>query len=163
MRWSKLKKNVEATFTECLHGKIQIHSTCYQCSCGRAWITVDGKELVDLSTMLSGLIYQCVYHETTITNCKKHPAVKDEERIEGNLIERGEFSRFDFHKACWNYLHSSLHDSLNNNNPLIVSLAVLNSKVGKQTLNKMLASKLHPLTRRLIEIRLKKQYGLSNE
>jgi hypothetical protein len=154
MRWSKLKKTVEDTFAESVRGRIHVFSTRYQCSCGRAWITVNGKELVDLSTMLSRLIYRCYYHEATNTNCLTHPAVKDEDRTPGNLVERGEFSRFDFHEACWNYIHSNLNESLSSNNPLIVALAVLNGKVGKQKLNKMLAGDLHPLPKKLIEIRI---------
>jgi hypothetical protein len=155
MKWSKLKKLVEDTFAQDIKGRVHVYSTNYQCSCGRAWITVDGKELVDLSTMLSGLLYRCVYHEATKTDCAKHPAMPDEERKSGNLVEPGEFSRFDLHKACWEYVHASVNDSLRSQNPLIVSLAVLNAKVGKGRLERLSAQKLHPLTRSLIEVRLK--------
>ena len=75
-------------------------------------------------------------------------------RTPGRLVEPGEFSRFDLHEACWAYIHSSVNDSLNSNNPLIASLAVLNTKVGKGRLKKLAAQKLHPLTRRFLEIRL---------
>ena len=162
MKWSKLKKLVEDTFAEGVKGRVHVYSTRYQCSCGRAWIAVDGKELVDLSTMLSGLLYRCVYHEATNTDCVKHPAVPDEKRRPGNLVEPGEFSRFDLHEACWEYVHSSVNDSLKSRNPLIVSLAVLNAKVGKGRLEKLSAKKLHPLTRSLIEVRLK-SYGTPNK
>jgi hypothetical protein len=37
---------------------------------------------------------------------------------------------------------------------LIVSLAVLNAKVGKGRLKKLTRQKLHPLTRALLDIRL---------
>lgn len=155
MKWSKLKKLVEETFADGVKGRVQVYSTHYQCSCGRAWITVDGEELVDLSTMLSGLLHSCVYHEATNRDCVKHRAVPDEERRPENLVEPGEFSRFDFHEACWEYVHSSVNDSLNSQNPLVVSLAVLNAKVGKGRLKRLSEQKLHPLTRSLIEIRLK--------
>jgi hypothetical protein len=154
MRWSKLKKLVEDTFAENVKGRVHIYSTHYQCSCGRGWITVDGKELVDLSTMLSGLIYRCQYHEATNTDCATHPAVPDNERKPDNLVEPGEFSRFDLHEACWDYIHSSVNDSLSSHNPLIVSLAVLNAKVGKGRLERTASRRLHPLTRALLEIRL---------
>ena len=154
MKWSKLKKLVEDTFADSIRGRVHVYSTRYRCSCGRAWFTVDSKELVDLSTMLSGLIYRCIYHEATNTDCVKHPAVPDETREPGNLVEPGEFSRFDLHEACWEYVHSSVNDSLKSGNPLIVSLAVLNSKVGKGRLGKLAQSQLHPLTRALLEFRL---------
>lgn len=154
MRWSKLKKRVEDSFAGSVKGRVRIYSTHYQCSCGRGWITVDGEELVDLSTMLTGLIYRCIYHEATKTDCATHPAVPDEERRPGNLVEPGEFSRFDLHEACWEYIHSSVDDSLSSKHPLIVSLAVLNAKVGKGRLKRLAEQKLHPLTRALLEVRL---------
>lgn len=155
MKWSKLKKLVEDSFAGSVRGRVQIYSTHYQCSCGRGWITVDGEELVDLSTMLTDLIYRCFYHEATRTDCVTHPAVPDEARKPGNLVEPGEFSRFDLHEACWEYIHSSVNDSLKSNNPLIISLAVLNAKVGKGRLKRLAGQKLHPLTRALLEVRLK--------
>lgn len=154
MKWSKVKKLVESSFAPSVKGRVQIYSTHYQCSCGRGWITVDGEELVDLSTMLTGTIYKCAYHEATNTDCLTHPAVRDEQRQPGNLIEAGEFSRFDLHEACWEYLHTSVGDSLISRHPLIVSLAVLNAKVGKGKLKRMAAGRLHPLVRALLEFRL---------
>src|SRR5205823_283694 len=106
--------------------------------------------------------YRCIYHEATKTDCVTHPAVPDEARKPGNLIEAGEFSRFDLHEACWEYIHSNVNDSLKSNNPLIVSLAVLNAKVGKGRLKKMAEQKLHPLTRALLEIRLKSEATQNN-
>jgi hypothetical protein len=155
MKWSKLKKLVEESFAQSVKGRVYLYSTRYQCSCGRGWITLDGKEMVDLSTMLSGLIYRCDYHESTKTDCARHPAVPDEARKPGNLVEPGEFSRFDLHKACWEYIHQSVDESLQSDNPLIVSIAVLNAKVGKGRLRDLAGKKLHPLTRALLEFRLK--------
>lgn len=160
MRWSKVKKLVENSFAESVKGRVKVYSTHYQCSCGRGWITVDGEELVDFSTMLSGSVYGYIYHETTNTICAKHSAVKDEDRTEGNLIEDGEFSRFDLHNACWDYLHQSIKDPLESENPLIKSLAVLNAKVGKGRLVKIAEQNLHPLTRALLDFRLKAEKEL---
>lgn len=160
MKWSKVKKLVEESFAESIKGRVQIYSTHYQCSCGRGWITIDGKELVDLSTMLSGMIYRCVYHETTNVPYKKHPKVLDADRIPNKLVEDGEFSRFDLHHACWDYLHQSVRDSLDSENPLIQSLAVLNAKVGKGRLKKIAEQNLHPLTLALLQFRLKAEKNL---
>ena len=162
MRWSKLKKLVEDTFAESVKGRVHIYSTHYQCSCGRGWITVDGEELVDLSTMLSGLIYRCQYHEATKTDCVTHAAVPDDDRNPSNLVEPGEFSRFDLHEACWEYIHSNLNDSLSSCNPLIVALAVLNAKVGKGRLARAAGERLHPLTRTLLEVRLEAERTPNN-
>jgi hypothetical protein len=155
MRWSKLKKLVEDSFAESVRGRVHVYSTRYQCSCGRGWITVDGEELAELNTEISGRKYQAIYHETTKTECARHPAIPDEERTGDNLVEPGEFSRFDLHEACWEYIHSSVNSSLDSENPLIVSLAVLNGKVGKTRLRKLRTQKLHPLTKALLGVRMK--------
>jgi len=155
MRWSKLKKLVEDSFAESVKGRVHVYSTRYQCSCGRGWITVDGSELADLSTEVSGRKYKAIYHESTRTICAKHPAIPDAEREPGNVVEPGEFSRFDLHEACWEYVHSSVANSLSSNSPLIASLAVLNAKVGKGRLRRLAEQKLHPLTRALLEFRLR--------
>jgi hypothetical protein len=155
MRWSKLKKIVETSFAESARGRVRIYSTRYQCSCGRGWITVDGEELADLNTEVSGRKYRAVSHETTNTGCARHAAVAEEGRTPGTLVEPGEFSRFDLHEACWEYAHSGVNELLRSDNPLIVSLAVLNGKVGKTRLRKLSSQKLHPLTRALLDFRLK--------
>ena len=158
MRWSKVKKLVEDSFAESIKGRIKLYSTRYgQSSLGRGWITIDGKEKVDLSTLLSGSKYQAYYHESTKTHCAKHPSVPDKERSPGNLIEPGELSRFDLHEACWEYIHSNINDCLKSENPLIVSLAILNAKVGKNRLKKIAIQKLHPLTQSLLAFRMKEE------
>ena len=164
MKWSKLKKLVEDSFSPSVRGRVHLYSTAYQCSCGRGWFTIDGKEIADLSTMLSGSIYRAVYHEATKTICAKHPAVPMDERTPGATVEPGEFSRFDLHEACWEYVHDLGPDrGLESNNPLIVSLAVLSSKIGVRRL-KLLAENqtLHPLARKLLEFRLSIEASVPN-
>lgn len=54
MRWSKLKSLVEEKIADSVRGRIAINSTRYgNCTCGRAWLTVDGKEVAKF-------LYPCV-------------------------------------------------------------------------------------------------------
>ncbi len=154
MRWSKVKKLVEESFADTVRGRVAVYSTWYQCRCGRGWITIDGKEIVNLSTHAAWQRYDALYHESTKTIWRKHPPVPDEQRIAGNLAEKGEFSRFDLHEACWEYLHSSIHQSLSSDNPLLVSLAVLSAKVGKTRLALLAREELHPLPKALLQFRM---------
>lgn len=160
MKWSKVKKLVEDSFADSVRGRVRICSTWYQCRCGRGWITIDGKEIVDLSTHAAWQKYDAVYHESTKTAWRKHPSVPDEQRTPGHLAEKGEFSRFDLHEACWEYLHSNVHQALSSDNPLLVSLAVLNAKVGKTRLVQLAQEKLHPLSHALLLFRMQAE-GLS--
>ncbi len=155
MRWSKLRKLVQDTFAESVEGRVEVHSAAYRDKfSGRSWMTIDGNELVQFSSILSIVKHGAYYHESTETECLKHEAVRDEDRTPGLLAEPGEFSSLDFHSACWQYIHSSLADSLKSANPLVLSIAVLNGKVGRNKLRYYLTQKLHPLTRTLIEFRL---------
>jgi hypothetical protein len=156
MRWSKVRKLVEDSFAESLRGRITVHSTRHGCGCGNARIEIDRRPVVNFDTHVSLDRFRAQYHEASNVSPRiaSHPAIPDDERTEGVLAEPGEFSRQDFYMACWEYLHSSVNDSLASPNPLIASLAVLNARVGKQRLRRMLHAKLHPLTRALLEFRL---------
>jgi len=155
MKWSKVKQLVERRFAKSICGRVAVFSTRYQCSCGRGWITIDGREIADLSTLASGSRYGAIYHETTHTPCVKHPAIADNERTPGQLVEIGEFSRFDLHEACWKFLHSSIAESLSSPNPLIKGLAILDGRVGRQRLERVAAEPLHPLVKALLRFRIK--------
>ena len=120
-------------------------------------MTLDGQEIADFSTRASGNRFQAIYHETTQTECKRHAAINDSERTAGQMVEVGEFSRFDLHEACWNYIHSSIGDSLMSANPLIQSLAVLDARVGVKRLNRVLESQPHLLTERLVRFRMREE------
>lgn len=155
MRWSKVRKLVEESFAESVRGRVMVHSTRNICDCGYARIEVDGKPLAIFDTVVSLGRFRSQYHEASNVDPRiAHAAIRDDERTTGALVEPGEFSRQDFYMACWEYLDSSVNDSLASANPLIVSLAVLNARVGKQRLRRMSGTKLHPLTRALLEFRV---------
>ncbi|OQP44251.1 hypothetical protein A4H97_33400 [Niastella yeongjuensis] len=167
MMWSKLKQLTEEKFADSVRKRVEIFSTRYNkpnSSTGRGWITIDGIEVVNFSTMKSGEIYCCIYHEATSTNCLKHPAVKDEERTPGLLIEEGEFSRFDLHNCCFEYLNLTVEEGLAHPSPLINLLAVLDSRLGKRRLPSLAKKKHHPLVMRLLEFRLVQEgFNLKNK
>lgn len=156
MKWSKLKYNIESRFADSVRGRVEIFSTRYNkpnSSTGRGWITIDGVEIANFSTMKSGEIYRCVYHEATPTDCKTHPAVRMEDRTPGALIEEGEFSRFDLHNCCFDYLNLSIEEALDHPSPIVNFLAMLDGRLGKRRLTKFDTNKLHPLVRKLYEFR----------
>lgn len=163
MQWSKLKQTIEGRFAGSVRGRVAIFSTRYNkpnCSDGRAWITIDGKEVVNLSTMESHSIYRCYYHQSTPIDCQTHPAVRAEDRTPGQLVERGEFSRFDLHCCCWEYLQLSVEEGLGHASPLINLLAVLDKRLGKRRLVLIKKEDLHPMVRTFLEFRLEME-GLS--
>ncbi len=86
MIWSKIKRNVENGFAESLKGKIQIYVTSYGSGYditdlfNRGWITVDGKEVVNFSTLDAFYLNGTDFHYATPTNCAKSENIKYDER-----------------------------------------------------------------------------------
>jgi len=141
MRWSKLKSLVEENFCEEVSSRVSIFSTTYGgCSCGRAWITVDKKEIANFCT-------RAVY---------SGPASKESaQKFNQMPVDHGEFSRQDAYHACWAITHElNIEDALVDHDPLVQSLAVLDKRVTSKRLLKLDRSKLHPLARKLLDFRL---------
>ena len=157
MQWSKLKQITEDKFAESIQGRVELFSTSYRkprSDNGRGWITIDKEEIVNFATVSSLWNFGAYFHEATQTNCLTHPAVADDDRTAGKIIEDGEFSRFDLHNCCWEYLSLSVLEGLEHKSPIVNSLAVLDKRLGKRRLVTIDIQKLHPLPRRLLEFRL---------
>ncbi len=140
-----------------MRGRVELYSTCYtkpNSNNGRGWITVDKIQLVNFATIKSMLNYGAYYHEATDTYCVKHTAIENEERIEGNLIEEGEFSRFDLHNCCWEYLNLTVEEGLEHRSPIINFLAILDKRLGKKRLVQIDNQHFHPLVKYLLAFRL---------
>jgi hypothetical protein len=147
MMWSKLKQLTEEKFADSVKGRVEIFSTRYNkpnSTTGRGWITIDGVEIVNFATMKSGAIYRCVYHEATPTNCIQHPAVKDEDRTEGKLIEEGEFSRFDLHNCRFEYLSLTVEEGLCPPKPINKHFCCFGQAAGKKKIANVSRKKTSP-------------------
>lgn len=104
MKWSKLKKRLEDFICPSLKGRVEFWITSYRKThdqVGRAYITVDGKEVINMCTL------------------KKEIAIYGEEN---ELMSK-------------KFLNSPIEESLKSNNPIIKSLALIDRRVGKRTLN----------------------------
>ncbi|MBF0612737.1 MAG: hypothetical protein G8345_12765 [Magnetococcales bacterium] len=150
MQWSKLKKRIENNFAVNIQSKVAIHSTAYgNCSCGHAWLTLDGKVIANFCTRAFFNRYQYGNKENDqgITR-------EQEKRYENQFVEYGEISRQDVYLACWAFLHElSLEQSLHAEDPLIQTLVVLDKRLGKKRIDTLDESLLHPMARKLLAIR----------
>jgi hypothetical protein len=141
MKWSKLKSLVEARFAPTLAKRIAIHSTRYgNCTCGRAWLTIDGQEIANFCTRAHSNVQMGRFEH------QPPPA------------GYGELSRQDAYQACWAFVHDlSIDQALGDIDPLVQSLAVLDGRVGKRRLQTIDWSSLHPLAQRLFRVRLESE------
>lgn len=151
MKWSKLKTLVEERFAESLVDRLNINSTRYgNCACGRAWLTLDGEEIANFCT-------RAYYNRYPYGDKKNDQGITSEQakRYAKQSVEYGELSRQDAYKACWEFIHDlTIDQALADSDPLIQTLAVIDSRVSKKKLANLQTLKLHPLAEKLLGIRL---------
>ncbi|MBK6895078.1 MAG: hypothetical protein IPH06_00610 [Alphaproteobacteria bacterium] len=151
MRWTKLKQKVEQNFAESIASRVAIHSAAYgACTCGHAWITVDGEVIANFCTMAFYNRYKYGDKDSdqgvSPTKAKKYKT---------QFVEYGEISRQDVYESCWAFVHELDFDqALKSDDPLIQSLAVLDRRLGKRRYSQIESKTLHPLARKLFEVRL---------
>lgn len=144
MRWTKLKQLVEAGFAPGLSKRLTINSAAYgACTCGHAWLTLDGDVIANFCTR--------AYWNKEKGNLPE----RNNPMYAHQLTSYGEMSRQDAYKACWAFVHElPIERSLQDDDPLVQTLAVVDKRLGKRRLEKIDRSTLHPLARRLLDERL---------
>ena len=140
MRWSELKRRVEAEFAEEIRDRVSIHVTrhYHRSRCSHGWITLDGEEIADFCD--SSTYFPGDGH----LGWRRHA-----------LVGRGEMRTWDFKAACWDLLHDGVEAALASKDPLRQAMAVLHRKVGKRRLEALLREPeaLHPLVLYFIALR----------
>ncbi|HEY9684445.1 MAG TPA: hypothetical protein V6C86_22885 [Oculatellaceae cyanobacterium] len=110
----------------------------------------NGEQIVQFETIL---YLNRVHRKGEKTNEHRHVVIPPESREPGRLSERGEWSRFELHQACKDFLNLSIEDAVNSGNPLLQGLAFLDKRFGQRRATEFEEQELHPLSRRLLEIR----------
>lgn len=157
MKWSKLRKLLKDRLADNLKNRLDYNLTTYKNSTGfigRAWITWDGKETINFSNQDTWNQYQSYSNETAETHYISHKKIDDAERTEGNVIEKGEFSKYDFAENAFKFLNTNVQDALKSDNIILKALAVVDKKTGKRTLTELSKLENHPMIKYLIELRL---------
>jgi len=156
MKWTKLKHLVEQRIAPSIRPRFSINSAAYgACSCGHAWITIDKKIVANFCTRAYWNIPR------KFDDSSKKWVSKDPELNNGiptpddkKLTNYGELSRQDAYQACWEFVHDlSIDDALSSEVPLVQSLAVIDTRVGKRKLKTIDVNSLHPLANKLFEER----------
>jgi len=136
MRWSKLKQQVESMFAEEVRGRVELRTTRYTKAhdrFGRSWITVDGRQIVNMCN-----------HLPSGTTVADHDPTR---------FEEGVFAGYDLPEAMRWFLTLSIDDALASEHPLVRALAVLDRRVGQRRLARIDAMTEQPLVRRLLSLR----------
>jgi hypothetical protein len=144
MRWSKVRKLVRESFADAVRDRVDVRVTnadprgvSFQDRCKQGSITVDGRVVAHIDPhrlrrlTLSLPIGRSDVEPRILLIVEPY---REEQKLPAGA-QRGTF--MEFPDACWEYLHSSLDESLRSADPFISSLAVLNAKVGRQRLRRM--------------------------
>ena len=158
MRWSKLKQRIEQNFADSLKGNLEIFAAVYNDydKEGRVWFTLDKIEIANFCDFESWNKNAANYHESTVDRLyKTHSATKNEDRTDGLLVEKGEFSKWDLYIQMFDYLNLSIDNALNHSSPVINAIAVADKRTGKRRLAKLHFD--HPLPMKILNERLKRE------
>ncbi|WP_396151441.1 hypothetical protein [Flavobacterium sp.] len=157
MKWSKLRKELKDRLADNLKDRLDYHLTTYKNSTGyigRAWITWEGKEILNFSNQDTWNEFQSYSNELAETHYISHEGIKTTDRTEGKIMEKGEFSKYDFADNAFRFLNLNVQDAIKSNNPIIRALAVVDKRIGKRTLSELNKAENHPMIKQLIELRL---------
>ena len=140
MQWSKLKRNVESFFADSVKGRIGLHSTRYRTMHdhdGRAWITLDGKEVINMVHIWKWL-YELDKKAAALAGVnnlrerKKYEAFKKD--AEKALEQDSFFMQSHLGGAMHDYQSMSIDNILSSENHIIRALGMLDRRFGKRRL-----------------------------
>lgn len=155
--WSGLNQQLNDLVCDGLKGHLTYFCTSYSSvhnSYGRASIRFDGKELVCFS-WVDTVRQECqtsqLYRETSMLS-DNIPALSKKWNEDGTLSNR------DFLSAATDFLQLSIKDALESENYIIRILAIVDRRIGKNTLQQLMVSKVYQTlpewVRQFYELRL---------
>jgi hypothetical protein len=164
MKWSQLKKRIEALFADSVAGRVEVWNTRYRRSHdaeGEAWITFDKQRVSSMGTYtFFGESYREVTRIRQELGCMDYrdPEQSDayyRAHAEADKLahDRGAFASWDVNRALFDYLNLSIDDAIKSDNPIVRAFATLDRRFGKGRLTEFDDSKEHPLVRTLYRLR----------
>ncbi len=147
MRWSKLKSRVESQFAPSVVGHVELRDTWYRTTghlSGRGWITIDGQDVQSFSD--AG--WWKKFYE------RRQELAGSWEEAESALLAEGILSRNNFYEALYRSLEVSVDKALEEPNPIVRGLAMLDMRLGKRRLeNLVLPATEHPFVQLMFSVR----------
>jgi hypothetical protein len=160
MQWSKLKSLVEGRFAPALGRRVSLHQARYRYTreeVGRVWLMVDGRDAASFATGASWPEVRDETHrlldarEAWGTTAAYNDAMRE---AEASVRAAGVYDDQDALAELESYLSLPVDAALASPSPLLRSLAVLDTRVGKRRLRVLAAGPdAHPLVRALVALR----------
>ncbi len=160
MRWSKLKRNVESFLADSVKGRVGLHSTCYRTMHdhdGRAWITLDGHEIINMTHVWQWLreVKNRAAALAGVSNSAEWEEYRDfEGQAEEELREKSFFTQYDLGKAMHDYQSMSMEEVLVSGDQIVRAIGMLDRRLGKRRLARVDIAGEHPLVKTTYLFRL---------
>jgi hypothetical protein len=164
MRWSQLKKRIEANFAESVAGRVEVWNTLYRKSHdqeGEAWVTIDKQRVWSMATYT----YFAEAHREAMKLSKESFDFGDPEqrqaywkaRDQADKIvrARGVCRLWEVNGALFDFLNLSIDDAIKSDNPIIRAFATLDRRFGRRRLADFDNSQEHALVKTLYRFRCK--------
>jgi hypothetical protein len=165
MRWSQLRKQLQERVAPAFADRLDFHVARYRHAHdgpGRAWITLDGSEILEFSDLKFESEYYPLAQDirelneaTSFNDLSQkdgyYSAYDDARRI---TSAKANFARWDFTTAAHRFLQMPVNEALLSEEPLLRALAVLDRRIGKPRLREMAKQKSeNPVVLRLLRLR----------
>lgn len=153
VRWSRVKSRVRALLAGAVKDRVDFHSTRYRRahdSDGRAWITLDGEEVLNMATIVAWRTqYDMAYRMKEAFNGDSMAFNAGWDYAKEYMRDESIFWQHEFGQALFKYPNLPIDEILSSPNPLIRAIGVLDRRVGRARLIGLLKDEPHPLVMRL--------------
>lgn len=145
-KWSKLKKKIESFICDSLKDRVQFTVTNYRKAhdqTGRAFITVDKKDVFNMCTLSSNNALYTKEQEIMVQQNIDYDVYNGQQNVDIQaqahemIMADGIFSQFDFFDIIEEYFNLPIEKALTSDNILVKIISVIDRRVGKRTLKKM--------------------------
>ena len=170
MQWSKVRTRIMDFLAPEVRRRVDFHLTCYRermshDEVGRAWITIDGEQVLDCSHYRWMHEFGSAAAEAKrrypdegphgLSSQAGYQIYTETERATEILAQRAIHETSHLYAALRGYPSLSITDAIASSNPLIRAVAMLDRRVGKRTLSRLRPhSDDHPLVRRFHALRV---------
>ena len=143
MKWSKLRHQVESMFAESVKGRVGLHSTRYRTMHdhdGRSWITIDGKEILNMALWWKWEDEFWKWMRTTRADGMAPYGQEYDQRNEAcekELARESFFWQEDLGDAMHEYLSLSIDEIVYSSNVIIRAIGMLDARFGKRRLKNL--------------------------
>ena len=141
--WSAMRRLLEQeNICDSLKGRVQYFATRYRESHdreGRIAIRIDGNEVFKSDFYDWDIKRHQTWDEINETKGRKTSYSESGEQMELGALNKGGLDQFAFYNAFHAYSNSSIDDSLAAPDPVIRLFAILDKRVGKRSLQKILS------------------------